>query len=265
MDKDKLSLELQRLVSIMEKLRSPEGCPWDREQTLDSLQNYIIEETYEAVEAFQKNDIDLLREELGDVLLQIVFQSQVAREGGLFNLIDVFKGLSDKLIRRHPHVFADKQADTPAEVSILWDEVKKMEKEKYSTTETSILDKFPIRQPALIQAEEIQKIAAGVGFDWDDIKDVIEKVREEIDEVELALDTGDKKAASFELGDLLFSVVNLARFLNTNPELTLLKAILKFKDRFKYIEESVRGEGKDIEEMSIEELDYYWEEAKKIK
>jgi len=260
--KDKLLFEFSHLVDIMEKLRSPEGCPWDKEQSLDSLQKYLVEETYEVVEAYQKNDMDLLREELGDVLLQIVFQSQVAKEEGLFKLEDVIRGISDKLIRRHPHVFSDRQADTPAEVSVLWKEVKKKEKGENLKT-ISILNKFSRSQPALKQAAEIQKLAAEVGFDWENTNDVVLKIKEELSELEEAIENGDQESASLELGDLFFAVVNLSRFICTDPELALLRTNLKFQERFRFIEESVRKEGKKIDEMSLKELDYYWEKAKK--
>jgi len=264
MKRKDLAEEIQKLVSIMERLRGPEGCPWDREQTLDTLQEYLIEESYETVEAAQKKDLDLLKEELGDVLLQVVFQAQVARERDYFDLVDVIKGISDKLLRRHPHVFSDKKADTPVEVSILWKEIKEKEREG-DIINPSIVDDLATNQPALMQAFEIQKIASSVGLDWDNIRNVFEKVKEEIVEIEEALYSGNKDLASLELGDLLFSAVNLARFLGTNPEIALLNSILKFKDRFKYVEESVRCEGKVMEELSLEELDYYWEEAKKRK
>ncbi len=262
MNKKDLELELWRLVDIMEKLRSPEGCPWDKEQTLDSLKPYIVEETYEVIEALQKKDMVLLKEELGDVLLQIVFQAQVAREEGNFTLIDIFKGINDKLIRRHPHVFSNLEAATPEEVSLLWNQVKKSE--KGNLIEESLLDNLSTSQPSLNQAVEVQEKAAEVGFDWDNIRDVLEKVREEIDEVEEAIASDNKEEAALEIGDLLFSVVNLARFIDTNPEIALFTTILKFKDRFKHIEKSVKMNGNKLEDMSLEELDNYWEEAKKI-
>ncbi len=260
MDKENLELELCRLVDIMEKLRGPNGCPWDKKQTIESLKPYIIEETYEVVEAIQKQDMTLLKEELGDVLLQIVFQAQVAREEGIFTLIDIFRGINDKLTRRHPHVFSNLKANTPEEVSVLWNEVKKSEKGNF--VEESILDNLSTSQPALSQAVEIQEKAAEVGFDWDNIQDVLKKVKEEIDEVEEALDNDNMEEASLEIGDLLFAVVNLSRFIDTNPEIALFSTILKFKDRFKYIEDSVKKNGDKLEEMSLETLDYYWEEAK---
>ncbi|MFP4662351.1 MAG: nucleoside triphosphate pyrophosphohydrolase [Halanaerobiales bacterium] len=264
MNKENLEYELIRLVNIMEKLRGTDGCPWDKKQTLDSLKPYIVEEAYEVVEALQKNDMDLLKEELGDVLLQIVFQAQVAREEEIFDLVDVFRGISDKLIRRHPHVFSDKEAVTPEDVSILWNKVKESEKKVKGkeSEEISILDNLATGQPALNQAAEVQKKAAEVGFDWVNIRDVLDKVREEVDEVEEAINNDDLEDASLEIGDLLFSVVNLSRFLNTNPEIALLATILKFKNRFQYIESIAKNEGNLLEDMTLEEMDYYWEEAK---
>lgn len=261
MNMEKIHSELQRLLSIMETLRSPEGCPWDRKQTLDSLKPYIIEESYEVVEALQERDYSLLKEELGDVLLQVVFQSEIAKEEGFFDLIDVLQTLNNKLIRRHPHVFAGKNANTPEEVSLIWQEIKQLEKEGKAEKD-SILDDLSTAQPALNQAEDIQKIAAGVGFDWDNIQDVLKKVQEEIDEVEEAINNDDYEEAASETGDLFFAVVNLARFLGVKSEIALLKAILKFKKRFSYIEENVKKHGKEMEQMSLEELDGFWENAK---
>lgn len=260
MNKEDLAKELQRLVDIMEKLRGPEGCPWDRQQNIVSLQEYLIEEAYETVEAAQKKDMLLLKEELGDVLLQIVFQAQIAREEGDFDLLDVVKGIADKLVRRHPHVFSDRKAGTAEEVSVLWQEIKESEKDKNST---SLMDKLATNQPALMQAYEIQKLAADVGFDWDDINDVIQKVKEELEEMEEALQNGNKELAILEFGDLLFAMVNLARFLDTNPEIALLNSIIKFKNRFQYMEKAIKSEEREINKLSLEELDYYWEEAKK--
>ncbi len=260
MNKEDLAKEIQRLVEIMEKLRGPEGCPWDRKQTIPSLQEYLIEEAYEVVEAAQKEDRTLLKEELGDVLLQIVFQAQIAREEGTFDLLDVVKGLADKLVRRHPHVFSDRKADTPEAVSKLWQEIKAEETEE---EKVSLMDKVTTNQPALMQAYEVQKLAAGIGFDWDDINDVMQKIKEEVQEMEEALQRGRQDQVVLEFGDLLFTMVNLARFLGTNPEIALINSIIKFKNRFKYMEKVIEKEEKEINKLSLEELDYYWEEAKK--
>lgn len=262
MNKEELAKEIQRLADIMEKLRGPEGCPWDRQQTIASLQEYLIEEAYEAVGAAVSGDMSLLKEELGDVLLQIVFQAQVAREEGSFDLVDVIRGISDKLVRRHPHVFSDRKADTAEEVSKLWQEIKDKEKDQ-DRSNSSLMDKIHINQPALMQAYEVQKLAAKVGFDWDDINDVIQKVKEELSEMEEALQRGNKEQAALEFGDLLFAMVNLARFLETNPEVALLNSITKFKNRFQYMEKAIRSENKEMDKLSLEELDFYWEEAKK--
>ncbi|HOA40072.1 MAG TPA: nucleoside triphosphate pyrophosphohydrolase [Halanaerobiales bacterium] len=260
MNKEELAKEIQRLAEIMEKLRGPEGCPWDRKQTIPSLQEYLIEEAYEVVEAAQKEDRTLLKEELGDVLLQIVFQAQIAREEGTFDLLDVVKGLADKLVRRHPHVFSDRKADTPEAVSKLWQEIKAEEKEE---EKVSLMDKVTTNQPALMQAYEVQKLAASIGFDWDDINDVMQKIKEEVQEMEEALQRGRQDQVVLEFGDLLFTMVNLARFLGTNPEIALINSIIKFKNRFKYMEKVIEKEEKEINKLSLEELDYYWEEAKK--
>jgi len=264
MDLARLKNELEKLVKIMETLRGPEGCPWDRNQDYYSLQPYIIEEAYEVVEALQKKDLELLKEELGDLLLQVVFEAQIAMENKDFDLGDVIEGINLKLVRRHPHVFQDEYASTPGEVTHLWDEIKKTEKGAKKATE-SLLDRLSLSQPALNQAYEVQAIAAEVGFDWENTNDVIKKVEEEIAEVKTAIRENDPVEQKKEIGDLLFAVVNLARFCEVNPELALLGTILKFRERFKYIEERVKEKGQDIKKMTLEELDFYWEEAKKPK
>ena len=260
---NRLNKEITSLLMIMERLRGPDGCPWDQKQNYSSLQPYIIEEAYELVEAIQKEDIDLQKEELGDLLLQVVFQAQIAKEEGDFDLCDVIEILSEKLLRRHPHVFAEKKVETVEEVRDIWYEVKKDEKDSGKEVQ-SILDDFSRSQTALNQAYEIQEKAAKVGFDWSEIKSVLDKVKEEVKEIEDAIDSADEKQAGLELGDLLFASVNLSRFLKVNPEIALLNTILKFKERFSYIEKSVKEQGKKFEEMTLQELDIFWEEAKKI-
>ncbi|MEJ6950617.1 nucleoside triphosphate pyrophosphohydrolase [Natronospora cellulosivora (SeqCode)] len=265
MDMNRLHDELDRLVKIMETLRGPEGCPWDKKQDYHSLQAYIIEEAYELVEAIQLEDMDLLRDELGDLFLQVVFQAQIAREEGEFNLADVVNTISEKLIRRHPHVFASEKVDSVEEVRVVWEEIKKQEKSnRKGKVVSTIMEDVSRNQAALSQAYHVQKKAADLGFDWDDIKDVINKVKEELNELEESIVEGNDKEMQEEMGDLIFSAVNLARFLKVNPEIALLNTILKFKSRFAYIETSLLKEGKSFEEMTLQELDDYWEEAKKL-
>lgn len=261
MDMEKLTDEVERLVKIMESLRGPEGCPWDKEQDYYSLKQYILEEAYEVVETLLERDIGSLKNELGDLLLQVVFQAQIAREQGDFDLIDVISAINEKLIRRHPHVFADKKVDNIDDVMNNWEDIKKKEQGNDKKS-SSILEGVSRGMPALIQSYQIQKKAAKVGFDWDNTDDVIKKIKEETEEVEEAIKENDIKKIKNELGDLLFSVVNLSRFYRVNPELELLNCVLKFKKRFKYIEETVRKKGFKIEELTIKELDEFWEEAK---
>ncbi|HLV08752.1 MAG TPA: nucleoside triphosphate pyrophosphohydrolase [Halanaerobiales bacterium] len=251
--------EFERLLKIMETLRGPDGCPWDKEQDYLSLQPYIIEEAYEVVEALQKRDFEHLREELGDLLLQVVFEAQIAREREDFDIADVLEGINQKLIRRHPHVFQDKSADNSTEVRQLWDKIKEEEKEEKIN---SLMDKLSFSQTALNQACEVQEIAAKVGFDWKKTEGVIKKVEEELTEIKMAINEENSEKIEEEIGDLLFAVVNLSRFCRTNSEIALTRSILKFRERFKYIEKRVREKGQDIKEMSLEGLDSLWEESK---
>ncbi len=264
LDIEELKIEVERLVKVMEVLRGSDGCPWDRKQDYYSLQPYILEEAYEVVEALQKKDLDLLEEELGDLLLQVVFQAQIGRENGDFDLNDIFSTISDKMIRRHPHVFGEQKVDSISEVMTTWREIKNQEKFPEESNKKSILADISRDQPALNQAYEIQNKAAKVGFDWNNLKDVIAKIEEELAEVKEAISYKDKDNIEAELGDLLFAVVNLTRFLEVNPELALLNTILKFKQRFKYIERKVRNKGFVFTDLSLEELDVYWEESKKL-
>ncbi len=261
MNYTELNREVIRLVKIMEKLRGPDGCPWDRRQDYYTLKPYIIEEAYEVVEALEKKDVTLLKEELGDLLLQVVFQSQIGRERNEFDLTDIFAGISEKMIRRHPHVFGNKKVDNVAQVMINWHDIKKEEKDDKDEQE-SLLDELSRNLPALNQAYEVQKKAAEVGFDWDRIIDVIHKIEEELAEVKEAINNNDREEIKDEIGDLLFAVVNLARFKKIDPETALLGTIVKFKERFKYIEKTVGESGKKLTDLSLIELDKIWEESK---
>jgi len=260
MKSEEFKSEFEKLLYIMEKLRGPDGCPWDKKQDLYSLKPYIIEEAYEVVEALEKDDMGLLKEELGDLLLQVIFQSQIGKEKELFDINDVIKGIVAKLIRRHPHVFGEEKIETASEVKKTWEEIKK--KERINKKESSILDGVSKVQPSLNQAFEIQQKAAEVGFDWKEIDDVILKIEEEIEELKEVVHNKEKDRIEDELGDLLFAVVNLSRFKNINPEIALLRTINKFKKRFDYIEDMVEKNNEDIKQLSLEELDNYWNEAK---
>lgn len=254
--------KMDNLVSIMEKLRSREGCPWDREQDHQTLKPYLIEESYEVLEALEEGDMDLLEEELGDLLLQIVFHSQIANESGYFNITDVITGICSKLISRHPHVFGDLSVDTAERVLINWEEIKREEKEEKSYTES--LMRIPKQLPALMKSYKIQGKAAKVGFDWDDVHGAMAKVSEELQELEWALENDNELNMNEEIGDLLFAVVNVARFLEIRPELALNNTIEKFIRRFNYIERSAKENGNDLQEMTLEDLDNLWNLAKKI-
>ena len=253
--------ELDRLVKLMARLRGPDGCPWDREQTHQSLKPYLIEETYEALDAIDREDDDGLREELGDVLLQVVFHAQLAREEGRFTLEDVAASTSGKLIRRHPHVFGSATANTPGQVVENWEAIKSREKREKGLS-PSILDGIPGQLPSLLKARRVQERAARSGFDWEDSGEVEDKVREEVDEFLEAWRDADNRGVEEEFGDLLFSLVNLARFLNVCPEESLRKSVGKFEGRFRYIEQELGRQGKNPQNASMQEMDRLWEASK---
>lgn len=257
---NKSKSEFDKLLSVMKELRGPEGCPWDKKQDFYSLKPYIIEEAYEVVEALEEKDMKSLKEELGDLLLQIVFQAQIGKENNVFDINDVIEGIRKKLIRRHPHVFGNKRIESVNQVKKTWEEIKS--KERSNNKEESLLDNISKVQPSLNQAYEVQKKAAGVGFDWDQIEDVLLKIEEEVNELKEAVNQESRDRIEDELGDLLFAVVNLSRFKKINPEIALLRTINKFKERFRYIERSLKEESKDINKVSLEELDRYWNQAK---
>lgn len=252
--------KLERLIDIMKLLRSEEGCPWDREQTHDSLKKYLIEETYEYLEVVDLEDKARMCEELGDVLLQIVFHARIAEENGDFNIEDVINGVCDKMIHRHPHVFDDVTAETSSQVLKNWEEIKK--KEKGVTNQTSVLQGVPKNLPALMRSYKVQQKAAQVGFDWTNPGDVFAKIREEIDELEAEYNKQNKSGIDEEFGDVLFSVVNLSRFLKVHPELSLTQSTDKFIGRFEYIEKRASEQGRTLDGMSLEEMEALWVEAK---
>lgn len=251
----------EELLEIMRILRSPAGCPWDREQDHESLKKYFIEETYEALEAIDLKSPEKLCEELGDVLLQVVFHARIAEENGQFSITDVVQGVSEKMVHRHEHVFGEKHADTADDVIDLWENIKK--EEKGVKTQTEVLKDVPVILPALIRSYKVQEKAARIGFDWDHFEDAWKKVQEETKEFYEAYKSNDKEKTSEELGDLLFAVVNVARFLKIQPELALTGTINKFIKRFEYIETESRKDGKNLTEMSLKEMDLLWEEAKR--
>ena len=246
------------LLEIMRILRCPEGCVWDREQDHKSIRRSFIEETYEAVEAIDNDDPVLLQEELGDVLLQVVFHAQIEAEAGRFTMDDVADGICKKMIYRHPHVFGSVEVKNSDEVLTNWDALKQKEKHQKSTTET--LESVARSLPGLIRAEKVQHKAAKVGFDWDEVSGALDKVREETAEVARAID-GDG-APSEELGDLLFAVVNVARFLKTDPEDAINLTTDKFIRRFAQVEQAAKDAGRSLSEMSLAEMDALWDAAK---
>lgn len=254
---------IERLLRVMKKLRGPGGCPWDREQTLDSLKSDLIEEAYEVIDAIESGNCSHLEEELGDLLLQIVFQSQICEEGGHFEFSDVADAITEKLERRHPHVFGEVQVSSTDEVLQNWDAIKKAEKQG-GDKPVSIVAGIPKHLPALQKAHQIQKRAARAGFDWPHIDDVFDKLHEEIGELKEALGRNHEADIRDELGDLLFSVVNVSRFLGHNPEELLNHNIKKFVSRFQFVEEKVHSTGKTFKEFTLSELDAFWDEAKRV-
>ena len=253
---------LDPLVQIMARLRSPGGCPWDREQSHQTLKRYLLEETYEVLEALNEEDMYKLCEELGDLLLQIVFHAQIAAENRHFGMNDVISGISEKLVRRHPHVFGTATVRNSSEVKVKWEEIKVREK-KQESGRTTALDGLPQWLPALIKAFRLQEKAARVGFDWPDYRGAFEKTKEELLELKTAIAGGHQGMVEMEVGDLLFSAVNLARLLGVDPEAALTGTNGKFVRRFAFIEEAARAAGRDLQQCTLEELDAWWEEAKK--
>lgn len=251
---------VNNLVEIMEILRSKEGCPWDIKQTHDSLKPYLIEESYEVLDAIDKKDDLLLAEELGDLLLQVIFHSQIAKERNAFSIEEVIQGICEKLLYRHPHVFKGVKAETSDEAVSTWEQQKRQEKHIKSIADS--MEMIPKELPALLKAEKVQKKAADVGFDWDKLEDVVNKVKEELQEALEAYATKDTAHIREEAGDLLFAVVNLTRFFKANPEDALNATCNKFINRFQYIEKTAAKAKRDLNEMTLEEMDLLWEESK---
>ena len=258
--KEKPKYGFQDLVEIMKMLRAPGGCPWDREQTHKSIRQNFIEETYEVIEAIDTEDRELLKEELGDVLLQVVFHSEMESEKGSFDINDVCDGICKKLIVRHPHIFSDVKADTTDEVLSNWDKIKMQTKSQ--KTQSDAMDSVSKSLPSLMRSEKLQKKAAKVGFDWPDVNGALQKVEEETQELQKAIEDGDKKGMEEELGDLLFSVVNVSRFLKVDSEEALYYACDKFTSRFKKVEALAKERGIDMESAPLSLLDSLWDEVK---
>ncbi len=264
--------KFSKLVEIMARLRAPDGCPWDREQTHASILSCLVEEAHEFVDAVERSDIPNMREELGDLLLQVVFHAQMAQEAGTFTLEEVIEGISEKLIRRHPHVFGEAEASGSEAVMVQWDEIKRREKEALRAEgggvapdgPESALDGIPRSLGALLKAAKLQKKAGRIGFDWPDWRGTLEKLREEMEEVavEAAHPERNAEALEEEVGDLLFSAVNVSRALKIDPEQALGKANVKFRRRFQAMEAGLRGDGLNPEEAGLEVLESYWQRAK---
>jgi ATP diphosphatase len=265
------SPDISRLLEIMAMLRTPvTGCPWDLEQNFATIAPYTIEEAYEVADAIVRNDLDDLRDELGDLLLQVVFHARMAEEQNAFAFGDVVEAITRKMIRRHPHVFADKDGGlTPADVKGAWDRIKAEEKAERAarrppeaTAHRSLLSSVKAGQPALTRAMELQRKASTVGFDWNDPRAVLHKIREEADEIEAALDRGDAGELAEETGDLLFALVNLARHVGADPESALRGTNAKFERRFAYIERALAAQGCSLERATLAEMDALWNAAK---
>ncbi len=254
--KDERLVAFERLLNIMDDLRAK--CPWDKKQTMESLRHLTIEETYELGDAILSNDLQEVKKELGDLLLHIVFYAKIGSETNSFNIADVANGVCEKLIERHPHIYGDVQVNNEEDVKRNWEKIKLKEGNK------SVLGGVPKSLPALVKATRIQDKAAGVGFDWDNIDDVFAKIKEEIDELHAEVKAQKQSNIESEFGDVLFSLINYARFLKVNPEDALERTNRKFIARFQYLEEKATAQGKSLKDMTLQEMETYWQEAKKL-
>jgi MazG family protein len=255
--------KFQLLVDLMARLRRPDGCPWDREQTFDTIKPFLLEETYEVMDAIDARDWPELAGELGDLLLQAVFFSQMASEEDLFSIGDALDAITRKLIRRHPHVFGDETARTESDVRKRWSEIKAEEKRTKGKSDTTLLGSVPRSVPALVEAQQITSRAAQAGFDWENASQVLDKLHEEMREFDEARARGLREDMEDELGDMLFVLVNLARFAKVDPEQALRKTNAKFRRRFGYVEQKLAERGRSTQESSIEEMESLWQEAKR--
>lgn len=247
----------------MARLRTPDGCPWDREQTFDSIKPYTLEETYEVIDAIDARDWRGLAEELGDFMLQAVFYAQMAEEAGHFSIRDSLDAINTKLIRRHPHIFGESKADTADDVKKRWDEIKLEEKKAKGEAPKLLLDGVSRSQPALMEATQISSKAAGAGFDWDNADQVLEKLEEELHELAEARKQASHEEIEGEIGDLFFVLVNLARFMQVDPEQALRKSNAKFRRRFAHVERELAARGKKLEDSNVPEMEGLWQEAKR--
>ena len=250
----------QQLVLLMARLRGPDGCPWDRKQTPESLKPFLVEECYEVMDALEDGTPDKIRDELGDLLFQIVFHARIAEESGRFTIDDVITAIRDKMVRRHPHVFGSRTVATAQEVADNWEEIKR--KEKGHEDRKSILEGVPKELPSLLRAHRLQERAARVGFDWKHLNEALPKLDEEIAEFKASLASEDAGKIEEELGDVFFMLVNLSRFLGVNPEDALRKTISKFIMRFRYIEEHAEQAGRTLNDMPLDEMEKLWQESK---
>lgn len=253
---DERLVAFERLLNIMDDLRAK--CPWDKKQTMQSLHHLTIEETYELGDAILSNDLQEVKKELGDLLLHIVFYAKIGSETNSFNIADVANGVCEKLIERHPHIYGDVQVNNEEDVKRNWEKIKLKEGNK------SVLGGVPKSLPALVKATRIQDKAAGVGFDWDNIDDVFAKIKEEIDELHAEVKAQQQSNIESEFGDVLFSLINYARFLKVNPEDALERTNRKFIARFQYLEEKATAQGKSLKDMTLQEMETYWQEAKNL-
>jgi tetrapyrrole methylase family protein/MazG family protein len=252
-------MDFQELLKIMEALRSEKGCPWDKEQTSETLKPFIVEEAYELIEAIDENDPEKIKEELGDLLFQIVFQCQIAKEKNQFQISDVFEKIVGKMVARHPHVFGNADYKTTDEVLVHWEEQKKLE----GKFRESILEGVPVSLPSLLRARRLQDRAARVGFDWAKVEDILKKLDEELKEFKEALKTKKQDKIEDELGDIFFMLVNISRFIGVNPEDALRRTISKFISRFRYIEMRTEKHGMKLSDMTLKDMDILWDEAKR--
>lgn len=260
-DQKDIGRSFTALVDLMARLRGPDGCPWDKKQTAESLKPFLVEECYEVLDALEDGSPENVKEELGDLLFQIVFLARLAEENGQFSISDVLDFNVSKMMRRHPHVFGDVKLDTDKEVLSHWEELKK--KEKGYTERKSVLDGVPRELPSLLRAHRLQERAARVGFDWSHLDDLLPKLDEELREFREALSKQDPEAMEEELGDLFFVLVNIARFIGVNPDDALRKTISKFIKRFRYIEEKAAEMKRELSDMTLEEMDRLWDESKR--